>query len=614
MAKIVDPDDLNVGTEITIDTGAKTFTLVKAGNLDDKEGVTLQAIYSKFVDLWTTSTYNKYPFPMYTIDARSGQFMFGTDGQTYNGWKPANDTTRQMIRDAGWSEYSAAGELNRQYVGMVALASGFPSEAQFYYQKAAADDALDFTFDDAPNEAIQVYGDASNGDFDKRTYFKMFCREAAYTYDDAVLGDVGETATGAYKVQLPIAVGGDLDIQDDDAFIELSLDVDSASWLAGVLTVNTTAVHGLSNGDKISITGATPEAYNVVGEVTVTDTDIFTMSLAVDPGTYTSGGTVKSFYDRINVKYFTGAFNRDIDSATGRDFGIVIDAGVHSGIDGAAPGSGSVLTTATGGLTVDYWIGGTLVIYEGTDEGVEFPITDNDATTITVTGTIASGSGLSFTLFPPAKRNPDANLQEIYTKIQYLLRQTSSINNVSGGTTVKGNTAAMLLNFVGPSLKCGYYIPTNPAAGGTGVLVQGLKDADINDIVFYDNTEASREYPYSSVGALNFNSFLTDGAAGYFRMYFTTNPTGNYGTENAVTVNDKDGSPIQGTINAGQISFTFDYTNNNQGGRTPDTDADVTVVAGNAGYAKPVVATGTITASKAISVALTAEQDRAYIA
>ena len=44
MAKIIDPDDLNVGTEITFDLPNKTFTLVATGNLVAKEGVTLQAL------------------------------------------------------------------------------------------------------------------------------------------------------------------------------------------------------------------------------------------------------------------------------------------------------------------------------------------------------------------------------------------------------------------------------------------------------------------------------------------------------------------------------------------------------------------------------------------
>lgn len=541
MAKIIDPDDLNVGTEITINTGAKTFTLVEAGNLDAKDGVTGNAIWAKFVDLWTSSTYQPFPFPMNVLDARSGQYIFGQDpGGSFNGWKPADDTTRQMIRDAGWSEYSNAGALNRQYVGMVALASGFPSGAQFYYQRTSTGAKADFTFDDAPNEAIQVYGDASNGNFDERAFFKMFCREYGYLYDDAVLGDVGETGTGAYKVALPIAVGADLKI---------------------------TAIDG-----TVSVT---------------------------------------SPYTEIVPRYFASAFTRDIDSATSRSFGIVIDVGTHSGVDGSAPGGASVLTTAEGGMTVNAFAGGTLTIYEGTDKNVSFPIVSNTATTITVTGTIASGSGLSFT----AQRATPiaATLAQIYTKIQYLLRQSGNINAVSG--SVAGQTAGLLLNFVGDSLKCGFYTPTNPNGGGSGVLIQGIQDADLNSIVFYDNGAATREYPYASAGVLNFSSNLVSGGAGYFRMYFTTLPGAgdDYGESGAVTVDDKDGADIAGVISSGTRSFTFDYSNNAQGGRTPGGDAAVTIVAGNPGFAKPVVATGTINQSKAISITLTAETDRAYL-
>lgn len=542
MAKLTDPDDLNVGTELTVNTGAKTFTLNVAGNLVAKDGVTGNALWAKFVDLWTSSTYQPYPFPMNVLDARSGQFIFGQDpGGSFNGWKPADDATRQMVRDAGWSEYSNAGALNRQYVGMVALASGYPSGAQFYYQLTSTGAKADFTFEDAPNEAIQVFGDASNGNFDSRTFFKMFCREYQYLYDDAVLGDVGESGTGAYKVALPIAVGSDLKIADTD--------------------VNVAA---------------------------------------------------NSPYTAIKARYFTQAFTRDVDSATSRSFGIVIDVGTHSGVDGSAPGGASVLTSAEGGMTVNAFAGGVLTIYEGTDKNVTFPIVSNTATTITVTGTIASGSNLSFTaqLASPVS----ATLSEIYTKVQYLLRQATTIN--SAATSVIGQTAGLLVNFVGDSLKCGFFAPTNPAGGGSGVLIQGLRAADINSIVFYDNGAASREYPYASAGVLNFNAALTAGGTGYYRMYFTSLPGAgdDYGESGAVTVDNAAGADIAGTISAAAIDFTFDYSNNVQGGRSAGTNAAVTVVAGNAGSAKPVVATGIISQSKAISITLTAETDRAYIA
>lgn len=210
MPLINDLDLLNVGTELTVDTDAKTFTLNVAGNLIAKDGVSGTALYSKFIELWETPTYNKYDFPMYVIgDPRAGMFAIGYDGSIYSGWKPANDATRQMIRNIGWSEYSAAGVLNRQYVGAVVGASGLQAGAQLYFKKEANGSPINFTFTDAPNEAVQVYGDATNGNFDHRAYFKIFAREYGVTHDDTVLADVFETATGAYKIGFAINVQPD---------------------------------------------------------------------------------------------------------------------------------------------------------------------------------------------------------------------------------------------------------------------------------------------------------------------------------------------------------------------------------------------------------------------
>ena len=464
MPKIIDGDDLNVGTEITIDTSAKTFTLVQAGNLVAKDGVTLQALYSKFIKLWETDTYNRFPFPMYAIDAKSGQFQFGTDGGTFNGWKPSNDTTRQMLRDGGWSEYIAAGTLARQYVGIVSLGE-VSAGAQLYYQRASTDGPSNFTFTDEANEGIQVYGnataDVTTTTFDKRTFFKAYCREEQKTYSSSTLADTGQTATGAYTVNVL-----------------------------------------LSNSDDLN-------------------------ALVADSGIGVAP------YTGITVSYYSVAQSIDINS-----------------------------------------------------------VSDNFPFSIIVEGN-------------------NATLQEIYTKVQYLLRQGTDINSAatnSAGTKI-GKVQNDLMYFVGPDLYC-----------RQGVFVQNIDPAFLNNIYFIDDNGVARQYNFASAGKLQFNSFLTSGGTGYYRMYITDSVTGadDYGTAAAITVNDKDGNPIAGTINAAEINFTFAYDTNTQGGRSvftsPGGDVGVTVVAGNKGIAKPVVATGTIDRTKGIVIGLVAEQDRAYVA
>jgi hypothetical protein len=455
MAKITDPDDLNVGTEITVDTAAKTFTLNVAGNLTSaKEGVTLQALYSKFVDLWLSATYNKYPFPMYVIDSLSGQYIFGFDGTSYSGWKPANDATRQMLRDGGWSEYSVAGVLNRQYVGIVSLGS-VNSGAQLYYIKATTDGPSNFTFTDAANEGIQVYGDASNGNFDKRTYFKGFVREYSKKYKDSTLDDTAKPGTGAFIVNLLLSNEDDLKIGATD----------------------------------VAATGSAP-------------------------------------YSGINVSYFTG--------------------------------------------NVPKIIGGTPYNFNKVING------------------------------------QNATAEQIYTKIQYLLRFTGNINHTGTYGAVTGKVANSLLSFVGDTLYT-----------ASGVYIDNYDNNDINRIVFTTNTNTQVSEPFTAGGTLSFNSFLTEVSSGYYRMYmsdYTGSLSGyNYGQASGVTVLNASNVAIAGTITSSSISWTFAYDTNAQSGRTPAEDCQVTVVAGNAGYAKPVVTTHTITRSVGQNISLVAEQDRGYL-
>lgn len=219
MPKILDPDLLRVGTELTIDTAAKTFALTTAGagnNITAKDGVSLQALYSKFKELWLTSTYQPYPFPAYCIDAEAGKYQFGTDGDKFSGWKPADTTTRNLLRDGGWEEYSSGGSLNRVYAGIVTLGTVGATD-QLYYQLGASDAAANFVYPGAVNEGVQVYGDAGNGNFDKRTFFKVFAREYAKKYDQKQLADSGYTGTGPRLLTFAVSNETDLKVIANDA-------------------------------------------------------------------------------------------------------------------------------------------------------------------------------------------------------------------------------------------------------------------------------------------------------------------------------------------------------------------------------------------------------------
>lgn len=451
---ITDPDSLLIGTNITLNTAARTFDFIASidglstNGLIAKDGVDMNALWSFFVDKWATATYKPYPFPMNKVDNRSGQYIFGRDpGGTYNGWKPGSDETRQMCRNGGWNEYSSAGVLNRVYFGSVLQGSVSPG-SQCYYQRSSVASPVNYTFADLPNEAIQVFGDATNGSFDNRTFFKSFNRTYGFTFDDVSLVDISETATGPYKLPFGINTSADLNLTADDTAVLL-----------------------------------TP-------------------------------------YDTCTI---------DFDSA---------------------------------------------------------------ATNIT----IGAGS------YPFKKQINHTNLSrfQIYTKMQYLLRQSSNINGAGDAGVVTGKTADLICWFVGPTLYTrAFFTPTS---------------ADLNDVVFIDDNGVEHIFPYASAGTLNFNANLTSGGTGYYTLFYTTTPAGDdFGEGTAIVVKDKDGVDISGVINASSINFSFDYSSNVQGGYSGSTERSVTLVWGNPGVAKPGVSTGTITQSKGISISAVAESDPSHI-
>ncbi len=259
MAKITSKASLNVGTEIVIDEGAKTIQLVAAGNLVFKDGVTLQAVYSKLVDLWATSTYQDSPFPMYAIDALSGQFQIGTDGATYSGWNWADTNTRNALRDGGWAEYNAAGVKTAEYVGAVGLGSITPATTcQPYYHLAATDAPINFPFTDQFNVGVKVYDNVS---LDKRTYFKAFIREYGKKFKSSVLADTGSTGTGPFKQNFLVANEDDLKLTTLLGTDQAAADTAMASGVYAGITVayystnQSRTIAGVARDFKIIIEG-----------------------------------------------------------------------------------------------------------------------------------------------------------------------------------------------------------------------------------------------------------------------------------------------------------------------------------------------------------------------
>ena len=247
MALITDPDSLNQGTEITINTSAQTITLNVAGNLSN-DGVTGQALYSFLKEEWKTdASLIPYPFPMVSITPE--QFEFIED------WYPANDTTRNLIRSAGWREITSANVVKREYMGIVTLGN-IDSSNRAYYAFANDSAKTDFDFDGPVNQGIQTFGDGSNGNFDKRTeVLTIFVRSQGNTFASSTTTSIGLTALNYIANRFPLAeavdsniTATDNDITNNTPYTGMSITYGAATRSIGGVTYNFDIIVDGNNG------------------------------------------------------------------------------------------------------------------------------------------------------------------------------------------------------------------------------------------------------------------------------------------------------------------------------------------------------------------------------
>jgi len=215
MPVITDPDLLVDTTDVVVDTTAKTIQILTTGAVTDEGatgGVTGQCLYSWLKEEWkTNATYIKYPFPMEAITPEQFEFI--------NGWLPADDATRKLIRTAGWTERTALGVATRRYMGVVSLGSLGGTDQPYY--RFGTDNATNFTYQGPVNEAVQIFGDTSNGNFDYTDgdNFDLYCREQGKTYAYSNNSQIGASTLTYIVYRFPLSNGTDLKISASDGDI-----------------------------------------------------------------------------------------------------------------------------------------------------------------------------------------------------------------------------------------------------------------------------------------------------------------------------------------------------------------------------------------------------------
>jgi len=434
MALITDPDDLNQGSEITINTATKQITLTTTGNLSD-DGVTGQAFYSFLKEEWKNdASLIPYPFPMVSITPEQFEFV--------EGWVPANDTTRNLIRSAGWREINASSVLEREYMGIVSL--GNIDNADTGYYAFSTDTAkTDFDFTGTINQAIQTFGDSSNGNFDKRSNtLTVYIRAQGKTYGSATSTSIGLTALNYIANRFPLAEAADSKISASDVTIASSAPYTGMSITYGAVT---RSIGGVSYNFDVVVdgnNGTAEQIYEFVQYSLRLATDIDNGSgseigvlaeslmgfagdtLRTNTGAYIdgfntndtnrleftdTGGTVRTF---PFVAAGTISFNANLVSDSDAIYRMFFTSGFGS--------STALLVDNNSGVDISGSISGNPTIafdfdYDGNTQGGRTAGTDANVTVVAIgldaaqyvaaEGTITRATGQNISLVAPLERN-----------------------------------------------------------------------------------------------------------------------------------------------------------------------------------------------------------------
>lgn len=516
------------------DRDARKIWLLPKGNLVSEDGVTLLCLHSFTKEEWLNDAdLVPHPFPMTGVTPE--QFELGVDPSgNYNGWAFVDNTVRKIVRTGGWREFSSLGVLNQEWVGVVTLGS-FEDETQgtgdlAYYQQGSdqTDTAagVAFSFTGPVNEAVKSYDFVTT----VATYTSI-----AITGTNTITRSTGSWITEGYKKGGQITILTAEDSANNGTWTITSTPTATVLVVNGPLTNNaadTALTASVNNRNVLNVflrvrdadTNGKTFAFSNLSAIGVSAVDNkvfrFPITNAADLKITETDANIaaNSPYTQIAVRYFSGAFSKEVDSATNRDYGIVIDVGTFSGIDGSTA-SGAVLTSAAGGIPTDTtYTGGTITVHDGTPDGTTYTISGTPtATTVTITTTFPATEGsLSFTI---QRATPiSATAEKIYEKVQYLLRQASDIDSTS--SVITGKTGQALLRFVGDTLEAGQAAPSNPNGGGSGVIIMGFDSNDTNRLTFYDNTATARNYPFVAAGSIAFNANLEDDGSAKYWMFF----------------------------------------------------------------------------------------------
>ena len=585
MTKIVDPDKLSQSTgpstgtttgNVYFDTTNLTIELLpnvvggwqNAGNelLDDNYntgGVSLQTLYSFLKEEWKSdTTLIKYPFPMVAITAEQFEFVEGwtlTDGTE----SPALFNSTKLIRDGGWAERDAAGVVQKEFAGIISLGTLADLNAAPYYAFAGDTSKRTLNYGGQVNEAIKIFDRTVSPDFDKRqTSLTLYVRSAptgtfpntvGYTYAQTTTGDIGVSVLATQAYRFPLA-----------QVVDPNITLGTSELTGGVFS--DMRIEYYSTAQPITATGESP-GFNV-GVIINAD---FGSNSATVP-------TLSQIYNWVQ---------NELRKSTNIN---------------VSPGDVSAIGELTD-LLVQF-VGATLKTLRQSDNDGVFINGVGSTELNNVEFVDNTGAAKTFPFKVGVNLDFNSNILDDPNSKYFLFYTTNVGGNFGTGTAiavtddgslpVSGDVHVTAASYTG-AMSGTNDGDIDASAGTLTVTGAGWTTNQLaNKIVEVDATNAGKYYIESNTATVL--TIKTDGKG--FDVDDAT------ATWSIIEPNVANTTP--------RITFTYNYASNTDGGRTADTDADITLVALGLDKAQYATATGTITKINEVTLPVSNPLERNY--
>ena len=548
--------DESSGSTINIQRVDKFVEYQEAGGLSFVDGVEGSALHSKMQTLWKDSDLDKYDPLSGSIEPRAKALYFLNDWDFYN-----VSTQRAHRGGAVQVQKTKASTIRKIYGHITAPATVDTTDQWKIWQRedaplGAPTDAVTTGFMD---ELVLIY-DLDNT-IDKRGKWLVRCAEQAKTiamqqiellYAETVgvtvtnsidpkLGD----SSGPFVLDATILAGGiyaniDLSKNEDVAVARTTVGVDGNNAIT-------------KSGANITVTGLTggSASEKATGTITLTGLPTDGDNLTIDDGINTP--VVFEFDDNSSI---TGDYAVPIEADTKLTLTALINAINDATLDGNL-----AITAGQGVHNQDV---------EGTSYDFAYDVEYDNQDYVTT-----------------------------HTKLNYLLRQTTDINELVAGPDLRGDKQWPISEFVGDTQTLDGF-PLNFLA------------TNQNDMDLLDQSNTIREFnTIASYTVVVPQAFIDGTPSPQITVYVAD----THGGTNAAVVTDADSVPQQDIVlSAAETAISFAYSTFSGGGHTPGTDLDIAISFNQPGIAEAEVFFGnTIQANTTQRFQLAPSVDPSYL-